>query len=154
MSVAGSPGCLCLQTFQKTPTLHLPGIPQQLLTPHSELEHVIDPNVVVIHGRRGIEVTPWLRSTACIVSVCDHCLDGIQALHLYSGKQLCQLSLGHNGLYVDLNGDGIIGEASHTRVRESPVSPTQAHYDTLQITLRLWVRAMATVRVLLGFRGT
>lgn len=59
--------------------------------PHSVSDHVIKPNVVVSHTKDGVEV-----------------------IHLYTGRTLCKLSMqsrateGEGILYADVNGDGIV----------------------------------------------
>eukprot|EP00479_Gromia_sphaerica_P001806 TRINITY_DN1209_c0_g1_i1.p1 TRINITY_DN1209_c0_g1~~TRINITY_DN1209_c0_g1_i1.p1 ORF type:complete len:248 (+),score=42.88 TRINITY_DN1209_c0_g1_i1:196-939(+) len=57
--------------------------------PHSEQEHVANPNVFVAHIQSGIEV-----------------------IHLYSGRQVCRLTLARNVLHTDMNGDGVIDHLS------------------------------------------
>jgi len=52
--------------------------------PHTSSEHVSKPDVIVAHLSRGIEV-----------------------IHLYTGRTLCQLPLG-SGTHADLNMDGVI----------------------------------------------
>ena len=54
------------------------------MAPHSTADHVFKPNVIVAHLKEGIEV-----------------------IHLYTGRPVCRLRLGR-GLYSDVNGDGII----------------------------------------------
>jgi len=53
--------------------------------PHSENEHVLNPNAIVVHLREGIEI-----------------------LHLYSGRPLCRLTLKAGEVHVDMDGDGVI----------------------------------------------
>jgi hypothetical protein len=55
------------------------------LRPHSDSEHVANPNAIVVHLR-----------------------DGIELLHLYSGRPLCRLTLKAGEVHVDMNGDGVI----------------------------------------------
>ena len=55
---------------------------------HDEAEHVRDPNVVVAHLERGVEV-----------------------LHLRTGRTLCQIPLPPGASYTDVNGDGVINAA-------------------------------------------
>jgi len=40
--------------------------------------------------------------------VVSHHADGVDVLHLYSGKQICAIDLPNPGLHVDLDGDGVI----------------------------------------------
>lgn len=51
---------------------------------HSQLDHISEPNVVVAKHKDGIEV-----------------------IHLFTGRPVCRLQL-QDGLYIDLNDDGII----------------------------------------------
>ena len=37
-----------------------------------------------------------------------HLEEGIEAVHLYSGRTLCKLHLPPPGLHADLNGDGVL----------------------------------------------
>ena len=37
-----------------------------------------------------------------------HLEEGIEAVHLYSGRTLCKLHLPPSGLHADLNGDGVL----------------------------------------------
>lgn len=37
-----------------------------------------------------------------------HLEEGIEAVHLYSGRTLCKLHLSSPGLHADLNGDGVL----------------------------------------------
>lgn len=37
-----------------------------------------------------------------------HLEEGIEAIHLYSGRTLCKLHLPPPGLHADLNGDGVL----------------------------------------------
>lgn len=55
------------------------------LRPHSESEHVSNPNALVVHLR-----------------------DGIELLHLYSGRPLCRLTLRAGEVHVDMDGDGVV----------------------------------------------
>jgi len=55
------------------------------LRPHSDSEHVANPNALIVHLR-----------------------DGIELLHLYSGRPLCRLTLRAGEVHVDMNGDGVI----------------------------------------------
>ena len=55
------------------------------LRPHKDSEHVLKPNAIVAHLRDGLEI-----------------------LHLYSGRPLCRLTLKPGEVHVDLNGDGTI----------------------------------------------
>ena len=43
-----------------------------------------------------------------------HLEEGIEAVHLYSGRTLCKLHLPSSGLHADLNGDGVL---DHVQVR-------------------------------------
>jgi hypothetical protein len=45
-----------------------------------------------------------------------HLEEGIEAVHLYSGRTLCKLHLPAPGLHADINGDGVL---DHVQVRES-----------------------------------
>lgn len=38
----------------------------------------------------------------------SHLHEGIEAVHIYTGRTLCKLHLPSPGLHVDLNGDGIV----------------------------------------------
>eukprot|EP00808_Paulinella_micropora_P017153 g32257.t1 len=55
------------------------------MRPHSATEHVREPNVLVAHLREGIQV-----------------------IHLYSGRPVCQLALAAGTLYGDVNADSVI----------------------------------------------
>lgn len=55
------------------------------LRPHHDSEHVRDANALVAHLRDGIEI-----------------------LHLYSGRPLCRLTLQAGQVHVDMDGDGVI----------------------------------------------
>jgi hypothetical protein len=66
------------------PSSHISGLPGGGLAPHVASDHIQKPNVVVAHHKEGIEV-----------------------VHLYTGRTLCRMKL-QDGLYADINGDGII----------------------------------------------
>jgi len=66
------------------PSSHVRGLPFGGMAPHSAADHIVKPNVVVAHLSDGIEV-----------------------VHLYTGRPLCRIVL-KDGLYADINGDGII----------------------------------------------
>jgi len=68
------------------PTAHIPGLTDWALS-HQAQEHVRKPNVLVAHLREGIEV-----------------------VHLYTGRRLTQLTLGA-GTWDDINADGVIDHA-------------------------------------------
>ena len=34
--------------------------------------------------------------------------EGIEAIHLYTGRTICKLHLPRNGLHADINGDGVL----------------------------------------------
>lgn len=55
------------------------------LRPHRDTEHVLNPNALVVHLRDGLEI-----------------------LHLYSGRPLCRLTLKAGEVHVDMDGDGVI----------------------------------------------
>lgn len=55
------------------------------LRPHRDSEHVLNPNALVVHLRDGLEI-----------------------LHLYSGRPLCRLTLKAGEVHVDMDGDGVI----------------------------------------------
>jgi hypothetical protein len=55
------------------------------LRPHSDIEHIKQPNSVVAHLHGGIEV-----------------------LHLFSGRPITKLALNNGELHADINGDGVI----------------------------------------------
>ena len=46
-----------------------------------------------------------------------HLEEGIEAVHLYSGRTLCKLHLPPSGLHADLNGDGVL---DHVQARGVP----------------------------------
>ena len=46
-----------------------------------------------------------------------HLEEGIEAVHLYSGRTLCKLHLPPSGLHADLNGDGVL---DHVQARAVP----------------------------------
>ena len=46
-----------------------------------------------------------------------HLEEGIEAVHLYSGRTLCKLHLPPSGLHADLNGDGVL---DHVQVHALP----------------------------------
>ncbi|KAL6048323.1 Integrin-alpha FG-GAP repeat-containing protein 2 [Balamuthia mandrillaris] len=64
--------------------LHIAGLPFGGYAPHTATDFIKKPNVVVAHLKSGLEV-----------------------VHLYTGKPLCELTLGE-GLHLDINGDGVI----------------------------------------------
>jgi len=68
------------------PTAHIPGLADWKLA-HQAQEHIEKPNVLVAHLREGIEV-----------------------IHLYTGRRLTQLTLGA-GTWDDINADGVIDHA-------------------------------------------
>jgi len=75
------------------------------LRPHSEEEHVASPNCFVAHHKDGIEV-----------------------IHLYTGRPLCRLSLSKSVLHVDVNGDGIVDHVEAVAGSYIPYALThQAH---------------------------
>jgi hypothetical protein len=67
------------------------------LLPHSDSEHVRKPNAIVVHRKDGIEV-----------------------IHMFTGRTISHLALKPNTMHVDLNGDGVIdhieaiGHTPHT----------------------------------------
>jgi len=71
---------------QAIPTAHIPSLTDWTQT-HSAQEHVMEPNTIIAHLAHGIEV-----------------------IHLYTGRTICQLTLS-GGLWSDVNGDGVIDNA-------------------------------------------
>jgi hypothetical protein len=54
------------------------------------------------------------RRACCQVA---HLEEGLEAVHLYSGRTLCQLHLPAPGLHADLNGDGVLDHLqAHARI--------------------------------------
>lgn len=49
-----------------------------------------------------------------------HLEEGIEAVHLYSGRTLCKLHLPPPGLHADLNGDGVLDHVQ-ARAMTSPI---------------------------------
>jgi hypothetical protein len=46
--------------------------------------------------------------------------EGLEAVHLYSGRPLCALALAAPGLHADVNGDGVL---DHVQVRARRLRP-------------------------------
>jgi hypothetical protein len=59
-------------------------VPDSAAAPHAQHQHT-EPNVVVAHLREGLEV-----------------------VHLYTGRPVCQLHLPHDALHADIDGDGVV----------------------------------------------
>jgi len=77
-----------------------------LFSPHSEDEHISFANVIVAHLRDGIEV-----------------------IHLYSGRTLCRLLLEENSIHADINGDGVIDHIQAVDGYNMAVRDTNRFYD-------------------------
>jgi len=86
--------------LKAVPTAHIPGISDWNLAHVNGAESIKDPNVIVAHLREGIEV-----------------------IHLYTGKRLTQLTLGM-GTWDDINGDGVIDHAQANTERKHSFSLT------------------------------
>ena len=68
------------------PHSHVTDLPFGGLKPHLPSEHINDPNSIVAHLRDGVEV-----------------------IHLYTGRPLCRISLKRGAVHADLDADGVIG---------------------------------------------
>lgn len=79
-------GGLAGQLKQAIPTAHIPSLADWTM-PHSPQEHVAEPNTIVVHLAHGIEV-----------------------VHLYTGRTICQLTVS-GGVWEDVNNDGVIDNA-------------------------------------------
>eukprot|EP00897_Mesotaenium_endlicherianum_P001124 jgi/Mesen1/11011/ME000098S10407 len=74
----------------------------------------------------------WWAPNAMVV----HLKEGIEAIHLYSGRTICKLLLTAGGLHADINGDGVLdhvqvsgahtGESTMAAGAESPMKPCWA----------------------------
>jgi hypothetical protein len=53
--------------------------------PGTKRKYMLEPNVLVAHLKEGLEV-----------------------VHLFTGRTLCKLHLPENGLHADINGDGLV----------------------------------------------
>jgi len=87
---------------------HIAGLTFGGLRPHSSSEHVQDPNVLIIHSAKGIDV-----------------------LHLYQGRPLCSLPLSpYHATHADINADGNIDHV-HAVVNpgEAGFSPSEDDSD-------------------------
>ena len=60
-----------------------------------------------------------------------HLEEGIEAVHLYSGRTLCKLHLPPSGLHADLNGDGVL---DHVQVRAAPCVETLLYILCIDIS--------------------
>ena len=58
-----------------------------------------------------------------------HLEEGIEAVHLYSGRTLCKLHLPPPGLHADLNGDGVL---DHVQACAAPPLPGMPHAPIVQ----------------------
>ena len=102
-------------------------------------------------GRRPANVT---RPPNAIVA---HLKEGMEAIHLYTGRSICKLHLPQGGLHVDLNGDGVLdhiqvvtggevpySEGGHHRMAEctvyatSGVPPKEPFFNTSVCGARVW----------------
>jgi len=81
-----APSTIDVVNHVAVPTAHIPGLTDWARA-HQPQESIPMPNVLVAHLREGIEV-----------------------IHLYTGKRLTQLTLGP-GTWDDVNGDGVIDHA-------------------------------------------
>ena len=61
-----------------------------------------------------------------------HLEEGIEAVHLYSGRTLCKLHLPPPGLHADLNGDGVL---DHVQACAAPHLPWMLRALTAQASL-------------------
>ncbi|KAK9916603.1 hypothetical protein WJX75_004756 [Coccomyxa subellipsoidea] len=59
-----------------------------------------------------------------------HLEEGIEAVHLYSGRTLCKLHLPSPGLHADLNGDGVLDHVQVAGGHGSPDGATSSHRHT------------------------
>jgi hypothetical protein len=59
-----------------------------------------------------------VRRALCQVA---HLQEGLEVVHLYSGRTLCQLHLPALGLHADLNGDGVLDHVQACACKVSPV---------------------------------
>ncbi|GMH45150.1 hypothetical protein BSKO_13107 [Bryopsis sp. KO-2023] len=58
-------------------------------------------------------------------AIVAHLKEGIEAIHLYSGRTLCKLHLPEGGLHADLNGDGVLDH-----IQASETDRVEFHSDT------------------------
>lgn len=63
------------------------------------LKHSVGMNINKERLHQGMHAAPNV--------VVAHVEDGIEAVHLFSGRTICRLTLGSGALHADLNGDGI-----------------------------------------------
>lgn len=82
---AGSPRqATKTQLTSSSSSLFMPDL-QYALRPHDDKEHIQLPNAIVAHLKDGLEI-----------------------LHLYSGRPLCRIGLPTRQVHVDVNGDGVV----------------------------------------------
>jgi hypothetical protein len=59
-----------------------------------------------------------------------HLEEGIEAVHLYTGRTICKLHLPSPGLHVDMNGDGVL---DHLQAGPYPWPPYVVVIETCSI---------------------
>ncbi len=80
---------------------------------------------VAEHAARGGVTAQHSAAGAAPNVLVAHLEEGIEAVHLYSGRTLCKLHLPSPGLHADLNGDGVL---DHVQVACPPHQPYSAFY--------------------------
>jgi hypothetical protein len=87
------------------PATHISGLRYAGIQPHDASEHVKKPNVIVAHLRDGIEV-----------------------IHLFSGRTICRLSLKRGIVHADVNADGVIDHVEAVGGMSVALSRTRASH--------------------------
>jgi len=59
-----------------------------------------------------------------------HLEEGIEAVHLYSGRTICKLHLAPRGMHTDLNADGVL---DHVQVMTSTPSSINDFFATVRL---------------------
>ena len=95
-------------------------------------------------------------------AIVAHLKEGIEAIHLYTGRSICKLHLPQGGLHVDLNGDGVLdhiqvvsggeivrSEGGHHRMAEctvyatSGVPPKEPYFNISACSGHVWNKPFA-----------
>lgn len=80
------------------------------LLPHSDDDHIREPNALVAHLRDGVEV-----------------------LHLFSGRPICKLSLKHGAAHADVDGDGVVDHIEALAGVNTPLSRSRAMHHGMKV---------------------
>lgn len=81
-------------------------------------------------GTNKKKADPWFNPVTSLPanSIVAHLKEGIEVIHLYTGRTLCKLHLASGGLHVDLNGDGVLDHIKAEGGYESRMQKDQRNH--------------------------